>query len=97
MVSAALLVRLVAKPGKEAEATEFLKANRGVIAGETVTITWRGTSVDARIIYIFDAASETEQAPHAAGRVAAALYGQAGALFTVAPQAQAFDAAPFGG
>jgi hypothetical protein len=40
MVTVGLLVRLVAKPGKEAEVTSFLEGGLALVQQEPATIAW---------------------------------------------------------
>ena len=42
MVTAALFVRLEAKPGKEAEGKSFLKSGLPIVQAEPVTTAWFG-------------------------------------------------------
>lgn len=55
MVKVALLVRLEAKPGKEAAVEEFLRAGLPVVQDEPATIAWFGIRLGQATFGIFDA------------------------------------------
>lgn len=74
MVKVALLVRLEAKPGKEAEVESFLKSGLPVVQDEPATTAWFGIKLGPSTFGIFDAfPDEAGRQAHLTGRVAAAL------------------------
>jgi quinol monooxygenase YgiN len=85
-VSVALLVRLEAKPGKEAEVEEFLRAGLSIVEEEPATITWFAIKLGPSTFGIFDAfPDEAGRQAHLTGRVAAALMAKASDLFAQPP------------
>jgi quinol monooxygenase YgiN len=86
MVKVALLVRLEAKPGKEAEVERFLLAGLPIVLEEPATTAWFGIRIGPSTFGIFDAfPDEAGRQAHLTGRVAAALMAQAGELFAAPP------------
>jgi quinol monooxygenase YgiN len=82
----ALLVRLEAKPGKEAEVEEFLRAGLSIVEEEPATITWFAIKLGPSTFGIFDAfPDEAGRQAHLTGRVAAALMEKASDLFAQPP------------
>lgn len=55
MVSVALLVRLEAKPGKEAEVEAFLNGGLGIVQEEPATTAWFALRLGPSTFGIFDA------------------------------------------
>jgi hypothetical protein len=55
MVTVGLLVRLVAKPGKEAEVTTFLESGLALVEEEPATIAWLAIRLGPSEFGIFDA------------------------------------------
>jgi hypothetical protein len=55
MVTVGLLVRLVAKPGKEAEVTGFLEGGLSLVQEEPATIAWFAIRTGPSEFGIFDA------------------------------------------
>ncbi|HET8787818.1 MAG TPA: antibiotic biosynthesis monooxygenase, partial [Actinomycetes bacterium] len=55
MVTVGLLVRLVAKPGKEAEVTAFLEGGLALVEEEPATIAWFAVRLGPSEFGIFDA------------------------------------------
>jgi hypothetical protein len=55
MVNVALLVRLEAKAGKEAELESFLKGGLAIVEEEPATIAWFGIRLGPSTFGIFDA------------------------------------------
>ena len=85
-VRAALLVRLEAKPGKEAAVASFLEGGLPIVEQEPATITWYAIKLGPSTFGIFDTfPDETGRQAHLAGRVAAALMAQAPELLASAP------------
>ncbi len=55
MVTLALLVRLEARPGKEAEVESFLRSGLALVQEEQATIAWFGIRLGPTTFGIFDA------------------------------------------
>ena len=92
MVKVALLVRLEAKPGKEAAVEEFLRAGLPIVQDEPATTAWFGLRLGPRTFGIFDAfPDETGREAHLSGRVAAALMAKAPELFAKPPAIEKVD------
>lgn len=86
MVTVGLLVRLEAKPGKEAEVVKFLEGGLALVEEEPGTTTWYAIRLGPRTFGIFDTfENEAGRAAHLSGRVAAALMAKAGELFASPP------------
>lgn len=74
MVNVGLQVRLEAKPGKEKELEEFLRAQLSYALGETGTVAWFAIRLAPGTFGIFDAfADETGRNAHLDGEIAKAL------------------------
>ena len=86
MVTVALLVRLEAKSGKEAEVANFLRGGLSIVQEEPATTTWFALRLGPSTFGIFDAFPDDSgrQAP-LSGRVAAALAARASDLFAQPP------------
>ncbi|WP_428417831.1 putative quinol monooxygenase [Methylibium sp.] len=92
MVKFALLVRLEAKPGKEAEVEAFLKGGLPLAKEEAFTPVWFALKLGPSTYGIFDAfADEAGRQAHLGGRIAAALMAQAPDLLAMAPQIEQVD------
>ena len=92
MVSVALLVRLEAKPGKEAEVEAFLKGGLAIVNGEPATTAWFAIRMGPSTFGIFDAfPDEKGRQAHLTGRVAAALMAKAGELLSKPPTIDKVD------
>ena len=92
MVKVALLVRLEAKPGKEAEVESFLKSGLPVVQEEPATTAWFGIKLGPSTFGIFDAfPDEAGRQAHLAGRVAAALMAKASELLAQPPVIEQVD------
>ncbi|RVW05589.1 putative quinol monooxygenase [Rhodococcus xishaensis] len=86
MVSAALLVRVEAKRGKEAEVAEFLESALALVQEEPDTTAWFALRFGPATFGIFDAfPDDTGRQAHLAGQVAEALMARAGELFVAHP------------
>jgi quinol monooxygenase YgiN len=86
MVTVGLLVRLVAKPGKEAEVTRFLEGGLALVQAEPATIAWFAIRLGPSEFGIFDAfPDDAGRQAHLAGEVAAALMAQAPELLERPP------------
>jgi len=92
MVKTALLVRLEAKPGKEAEVENFLQGGLPIVQEEPATIAWFGIRLGPSTFGIFDAfPDEAGRQAHLAGRVAAALMAKAPELLAQPPVIEKVD------
>ena len=92
MVNLALLVRIEAKPGKEAEVESFLKGGLAIVEGEPATIAWFAIRMGPSTFGIFDAfPDEAGRQTHLSGRVAAALTEKAPDLFAGPPVIEKLD------
>lgn len=86
MVTVALLVRLEAKPGREAEVEAFLHSGLPIVEDEPATIAWFAIKMGPSSFGIFDAfPDEAGRQAHLTGRVAAALMAKAGELLASPP------------
>lgn len=92
MVTLALMVRLEAKPGMEAEVESFLRVSLAVVQEEPATIAWFAILLGPSTFGIFDAfPSEAGRQAHLTGRVAAALRAEAAELFVQPPSIEKVD------
>ncbi len=92
MVTVALLVRLEAKPGKEAEVDSFLRGGLPVVLDEPATTAWFAIRLGPSTFGIFDAfPSEEGRQAHLSGRVAAALMEKAPELLAQPPVIEMID------
>jgi quinol monooxygenase YgiN len=86
VVSLGLLVRLEAKPGKEAELAAFLRAGVPLAEAEPATVVWFAFQLAPTTFGIFDAfATEAGRAAHLSGQIAAALATRAEELLAHPP------------
>lgn len=85
MVNLGLQLRLEAKPGKEKELEEFLRAQLPYALGEPATVAWFAVKLNAGTFLIFDAfENESGRQAHIDGAIAAAL-GEVAAQFLAKP------------
>lgn len=92
MVNVALLVRLEAKPGKEAEVAEFLRSALPIVEGEPGTVAWFAIQFGPSTFGIFDAfPDDSARQAHLSGQVAAALMAKADDLFATPPEIEQLD------
>jgi quinol monooxygenase YgiN len=92
MVNVGLLVRLEAKPGKEAEVEEFLKSGLALVEEEPETTVWFAIRMGPSTFGIFDAfAGESGRQAHLNGKVAAALMAKAPDLLAKTPVIENVD------
>jgi quinol monooxygenase YgiN len=92
MVTVGLLVRLVAKPGKEAEVTSLLEGGLSLVQEEPATIAWFAIRTGPSEFGIFDAfPDDAGRQAHLGGRVAAALMAQAPELLAQPPVIEPVD------
>jgi quinol monooxygenase YgiN len=92
MVTVGLLVRLEAKPGKEAEVENFLKSGLALVEDEPETTVWFAIRMGQSTFGIFDAfPSDSGRQAHLSGRVAAALMAKASDLLSQPPVIEKVD------
>lgn len=92
MVNVALLVRLEAKPGKEAALEVFLKNGLPLANQEALTPVWFAIKMGPSTFGIFDAfADDAGRDAHLSGQIAAALMAQAPDLLAQAPVIEKVD------
>ena len=92
MVKVALLVRLQAKPGKEADVVSFLESGLALANQEAATPVWFALRLGPLTFGIFDAfADEAGRSAHLAGPIAAALMANAAELLSEPPQIEYVD------
>ncbi|WP_425146699.1 putative quinol monooxygenase [Deinococcus sp.] len=86
MVKLALLARLEAKPGKEAEVEAFLKSALPLAQAEAGTVQWYALKIGPSTFGIFDTfQAEEGRRAHLDGPIAAALMANAAELLSTAP------------
>jgi quinol monooxygenase YgiN len=86
MVTVGLLVRLIAKPGKEDEVTSFLEGGLALVEDEPETVAWFAIRLGPSEFGIFDAfPDDAGRQAHLGGQVAAALMAQAPDLLQQPP------------
>ena len=92
MVKVALLVRLVAKPGKEEEVAAFLASALPLAEAEPATIVWFALRLSKSEFGIFDAfPDDAGRKAHLNGPIAAALMAKAGELLAEPPKIEPVD------
>jgi quinol monooxygenase YgiN len=92
MVTVALLVRLEAKPGKEAAVESFLRGGLSIVQEEPETTAWFAIRLGSSTFGIFDAfPSDAGRQAHLSGRVAAALMAKAPELLAQPPVIERVD------
>ncbi|MEO5575336.1 MAG: antibiotic biosynthesis monooxygenase [Gaiellaceae bacterium] len=92
MVSKGLLVRLKAKPGKEADVESFLEGGQALVEDEPDTTAWFAIRFSDSEFGIFDVfPDENGRQAHLNGEVAKALFAQADDLFSEAPAVEQID------
>jgi quinol monooxygenase YgiN len=92
MASVALLVRLEAKPGKEAEVESFLRGGLPIVQEEPATTAWFAIRMGPSTFGIFDTfPNEAGRQAHLSGRVAAALMARASELLAQPPAIEKVD------
>ena len=91
MLTKALLVRLEALPGKEAELADFLTKARSIVMEEPGTIAWFAIQLGPSTFGVYDVFPDDEaREAHLAGGVGQALGPNTGVLFSE-PQIQKID------
>jgi quinol monooxygenase YgiN len=92
MVTVGLLVRLVAKPGKEPQVISFLEGGLALVEEEPATIAWFAVRLGPSEFGIFDAfPDDAGRRAHLGGQVAAALMAQAPELLAQPPVIEPVD------
>src|SRR5437762_1413646 len=92
MVTKALAVKLVAKPGKEADVEAFLNGGLDLVNEEPLTVTWYVVKFNENTFGIFDTFDgDAGREAHLNGRVAAALMAKADELLAEPPQIDKVD------
>jgi len=92
MVRVGLLVRLQAKPGKEAEVASFLESGLALANQEAATVVWFALRLGPSAFGIFDAfADEAGRKAHLGGAIAAALMAKASDLLAEPPKIEQVD------
>ncbi len=92
MVTKGLAVKLVAKPGKEAEVEAFLNGGLALANGEPLTVTWYAVKFNENTFGIFDTFGTDEgRDAHLNGPIAAALMANAEALLAEPPTIDKVD------
>src|SRR5580698_1882141 len=92
MVKVALLVRLVAKPGKEEEVAAFLASALPLAEAEPATTVWFALRLSKSEFGIFDAfPDDAGRKAHLHGPIAAALMAKAGELLASPPKIEPVD------
>lgn len=91
MLTKALLVRLEALPGKEAELADFLTGARSIVMEEPGTIAWFALQLSPTTFGVFDVfPDDAARDAHLAGGVGQALGPNTGVLFSE-PQIEKID------
>jgi quinol monooxygenase YgiN len=86
MVKVGLVVRLVAKAGKEEQVRAFLAGAEPMARGESFTPAWFALRTAPTVFYIVDAfASDADRSKHLGGDIAKALMAKAPELFAEPP------------
>lgn len=92
MMKKGLFVRLIAKPGKEAEVENFLNGGLALVNEEPLTRTWYALKFDDSTFGIFDSFDDDEgRDAHLSGRVAEALGANAAELLASPPSIEKVD------
>lgn len=87
MVKVGLLVRLVAKPGKEQVVADFLAGALPLAEAEPETVTWFALRISNNEFAIYDAfPSDAGRQAHLNGPIAAALMANASELLSEPPR-----------
>lgn len=92
MVKVGLVVRVVAKPGKERTVADFLAGALELAQREAGTVVWFALRLSEREFGIFDAFADDEgRTAHLQGPIAAALMANAAELLSEAPRIEKVD------
>src|SRR3984885_16246950 len=96
MVKVALVVRLVAKSGKEEEGAKFFAGAQPLAQGEAFTPAWFALRTEPSVFYIVDAfASDADRGKHLGGEIAKALMAKAPELLAQPPKIEKADVLGF--
>lgn len=91
-VTVALVVRVVAKSGREDQVAAFLAGALPLAQAERFTPVWFAFRTARDVFYIVDAfASDAERARHLGGEIAKALLAQASELLAEPPRIESAD------
>lgn len=91
-VNVALVVRIVAKPGKEERVREFLAGALPLARAEAFTPVWFALRTAPDVFWVVDAfATDGDRGKHLAGEIAKALMANAGELLAEAPSIEKAD------
>jgi quinol monooxygenase YgiN len=92
MVKLGLLARLEAKPGKEQEVADFLKAGLELARQEAETVSWYGLQLGPSTFGVFDTfEDEAGRDAHLSGPIAKALMANAAELLSKDPVIEKVD------
>ena len=92
MTNYALLVRLEAKKGKEAEVEKFLQSGLSVVENEPGTTSWYAFRLGPTTFGIFDTFPDNRgREAHLSGEIAKALKQRASELFSQPPTIEKLD------
>jgi len=92
MIQVALVVRLVAKSGKEEEVRAFLAGAQPLAVAESFTPAWFALRTEPNVFYIVDAfASDADRGKHLGGAIAKALMAKAPELLAEPPKIEKAD------
>ena len=92
MVKVAILARLEAKPGKEAEVQAFLESALPLAQAEGGTVSWYALKLGPSTFGIFDTfEAEAGRQAHLSGPIASALMAKAGELLSAPPVIEQVD------
>jgi quinol monooxygenase YgiN len=92
MTNFALLVRLEAKKGKEAEVEKFLQGGLSLVENESGTTTWYALRLGPTTFGIFDTfPGNKEREAHLSGEIGKALKQRASELFAQPPIIEKID------
>jgi quinol monooxygenase YgiN len=92
MTNVALLVRLEAKKGKEAEVERFLRQGQSLAENEQGTISWYAFRLGPSTFGIFDTFSDSKgREAHLSGEIAKALKERSAELFSQSPTIEKVD------
>lgn len=92
MVTKGLLVRVEAKPGKEADVENFLRGALPLAQKEPATITWYAIRLGPSTFGVFDTfPDDAGRQAHLSGPIAAALMANASELLSQAPSIEQID------
>jgi quinol monooxygenase YgiN len=92
MVSVGLVVKLIAKAGKEEAVSAFLASAQSLAAGEAFTTAWFAFRTSPATFYIVDAfANRADRTKHLSGEIAKALMAKAPELLAEPPAIEEAD------